>query len=216
MRSCGKTAVLPSVVAELTAAGHLPMVRERTGLVLDPYFTGTKFEWMLAHGGVADTDDLALGTIDSWLLWNLTGGEVHATDTSNASRTMLFNIHTLAWDDELCAILHVPRHALGQVRPSSGRFGLTQRRLRRPGRNSHLWHCWRPTKRALRPGLLSAGRSKKHLRHRELRPDECRAHLPATGGRDAHQRCVDARRWHDHIRARRCGVRDWGRNSMAA
>jgi len=110
---------------ELTAAGALPMIRERTGLVLDPYFSGTKFEWMVTEGGVAANDDLAVGTIDSWLLWNLTAGQVHATDPSNASRTMLFDIRALAWDSELCDLLHVPTAALPTVRPSSGRFGVT-------------------------------------------------------------------------------------------
>ena len=110
---------------QLEADGALPLVRQRTGLVLDPYFSGTKFEWMLTHGGVEANDDLALGTIDSWLLFNLTGGRVHATDPSNASRTMLFDIGTLAWDTDLCALLNVPMQALGEVRPSSGRFGLT-------------------------------------------------------------------------------------------
>ncbi len=110
---------------QLSAQGALALVRDRTGLVLDPYFSGTKFEWMLTHGGVADSDDLALGTVDSWLLWNLTGGRVHATDPSNASRTMLFDIGTLAWDEELCTLLNVPMHALAKVLPSSGRFGVT-------------------------------------------------------------------------------------------
>ncbi|CAB4878052.1 unannotated protein [freshwater metagenome] len=110
---------------ELNEQGALPMVRERTGLVLDPYFSGTKFEWLLHEGGVQDNDDLALGTVDSWLLWKLTGGQVHATDPSNASRTMLFDIRTLAWDPELCDLLHVPMHALPVVLPSSGRFGVT-------------------------------------------------------------------------------------------
>ncbi|MEO6124606.1 MAG: glycerol kinase GlpK [Ilumatobacteraceae bacterium] len=118
---------------ELAASGSLPLVRERTGLVLDPYFSGTKFEWMLrpvaqGGGGVETSADLALGTVDAWLLWNLTGGEVHATDSSNASRTMLFDIRALAWDDELCALLHVPRESLPAVRPSSGRFGVTSQR----------------------------------------------------------------------------------------
>jgi glycerol kinase len=110
---------------ELTAAGRLPLVRERTGLVLDPYFSGTKFEWLLTTGGIATTDDLALGTVDSWLLWNLTGGAVHSTDPSNASRTMLFDIRRLQWDPELCTMLNVPITALPMVRPSSGRFGIT-------------------------------------------------------------------------------------------
>ncbi len=110
---------------ELARDGRLEFVRERTGLVLDPYFSGTKFEWMLREGGVGSSDDLALGTVDSWLLWKLTGGAVHATDPSNASRTMLFDIRELAWDDELCDMLHVPRSALPTVMPSSGRFGVT-------------------------------------------------------------------------------------------
>ena len=110
---------------QLEADGALPLVRQRTGLVLDPYFSGTKFEWMLTHGGVEANADLALGTIDSWLLFNLTGGRVHATDPSNASRTMLFDIGTLAWDPDLCTMLNVPMHSLAEVLPSSGRFGVT-------------------------------------------------------------------------------------------
>ena len=110
---------------ELSRQGALAMVRERTGLVLDPYFSGTKFAWMLEHGSVTNDEDLALGTVDAWLLWNLTGGTVHATDTTNASRTMLFDIRNLAWDSELCDLLRVPLTALPRVLPSSGRFGIT-------------------------------------------------------------------------------------------
>lgn len=109
----------------LAAAGHLPLVRSRTGLVLDPYFSGTKFEWLLHEGGVPTGPDLALGTVDSWLVWNLTGGHVHVTDPTNASRTMLFDITTLAWSDELCDLLGVPVDALPRVAPSSGRYGVT-------------------------------------------------------------------------------------------
>ena len=110
---------------ELETSGALPLVRELTGLVLDPYFSGTKFAWLLEHRDIPVDSDLALGTIDSWILWNLTGGEVHATDPSNASRTMLFDIRSLTWSDELCTLLRVPIAALPEVRPSSGRFGLT-------------------------------------------------------------------------------------------
>lgn len=110
---------------QLTAAGHLPEVRRKTGLVLDPYFSGTKFGWLFNEGGVADTPDTLIGTIDSWILWNLTGGTVHATDPSNASRTMLFDIRTGVWDPYLCDLLGVPFHALPRVMPSSGRFGVT-------------------------------------------------------------------------------------------
>ena len=108
--------------AELAAeAGR---VRERTGLVMDPYFSATKLEWLLRHGGIAARPDaLAAGTIDSWLIWRLTDGAVHATDHSNASRTMLYDIDAHAWSDELCALFHVPREMLPEVRPSSGSFG---------------------------------------------------------------------------------------------
>jgi glycerol kinase len=110
----------------LGAQGALPTVRNATGLVLDPYFSGTKMAWLLGPGGVADTPNLALGTVDDWLLWNLTGGVsggVHATDPSNASRTMLYDIHKRAWSEELCALIGVPRRALGEVLPSVGRMG---------------------------------------------------------------------------------------------
>lgn len=113
---------------ELGAAGHLELVRDRTGLVLDPYFSGTKFEWLLRERDIPTDDDLALGTIDSWLIWNLTGGDVHATDVTNASRTMLFDIGERRWCPDLCELLHVPIDALPEVRPSSGRFGVTSDR----------------------------------------------------------------------------------------
>ncbi len=113
---------------ELRAAGTEPLVRARTGLVLDSYFSATKLEWLLTDGGVEADASLAFGTVDSWLLWRLTGGDaaaVHATDASNASRTLLFDVDALDWSDELCALFHVPRSCLPAVRPSSGRFGLT-------------------------------------------------------------------------------------------
>jgi glycerol kinase len=113
---------------ELAAAGHIDLVRARTGLVLDPYFSATKMEWLLREGGVAVNDRLALGTVDAWILWNLTGGVdggVVATDVTNASRTMLYDIVRRRWDEELCELLHVPPGALPDVKPSSGRFGVT-------------------------------------------------------------------------------------------
>jgi glycerol kinase len=110
---------------ELHAGGSLDLVRSRTGLVLDPYFSGTKFEWLLTRREVPTGPELALGTIDSWLIWNLTGGTVHATDVTNASRTMLYDIVERAWSPELCDLLHVPIGSLPEVRPSSGRFGTT-------------------------------------------------------------------------------------------
>ncbi|MEQ1872080.1 MAG: glycerol kinase GlpK, partial [Ilumatobacteraceae bacterium] len=110
---------------QLTADGWLSVVRATTGLVLDPYFSGSKVEWLLANRSIPIDDDLAIGTIDSWLLWNLTGGSVHATDSSNASRTMLFDIRTLQWSDAMCTEFGVPTSALPKVLPSSGRFGAT-------------------------------------------------------------------------------------------
>ena len=114
---------------ELEVAGHLEMVRERTGLVLDPYFSGTKFGWLLANReipvGPDDVGDLALGTIDAWLIWNLTGGQTFATDVTNASRTMLCDIRSRTWDPELCDLLGVPIDALPEIVPSSGRIAVT-------------------------------------------------------------------------------------------
>ena len=116
--------------AELAASGD--RLAALTGLVVDPYFSATKLEWMLRDPslrGRAERGELAAGTIDSWLIWHLTGGEVHATDPTNASRTQLFDIEALAWSDELCELFHIPRSLLPDVRPSSGDFGRTRESL---------------------------------------------------------------------------------------
>jgi glycerol kinase len=119
-----------ALCAELTAAGHLPQVRATTGLVLDPYFSATKAAWLLRHGDLAlspDDPDLSFCTVDSWVLWNLTGGArggTYATDPSNASRTLLLDTATLSWSPALCALFGVPPHTLPEVRPSAGRFGV--------------------------------------------------------------------------------------------
>ncbi|RIK11134.1 MAG: glycerol kinase [Acidobacteria bacterium] len=110
---------------ELRRDGLEPVVREKTGLVLDPYFTATKFEWILREGAVVADADLALGTIDSWVLYKLTGGRVHATDWSNASRTMLLDLDTQTWDPSLCDVFNVPMSALPELRPSSYVYGVT-------------------------------------------------------------------------------------------
>ncbi len=109
----------------LEAEGALDLVRSRTGLVLDPYFSGSKMEWLLTEGGVEAGPDLAMGTVDSWLVWNLTGGAVHATDATNACRTLLYDIRDLRWSEELAALFNVPLDVLPEVRPSSGSFGTT-------------------------------------------------------------------------------------------
>jgi glycerol kinase len=112
---------------ELRAAGYLPMVREKTGLVLDPYFSATKMAWLLTEGGVVNSPDLVLGTVDAWIIWNLTGGRaggVVATDATNAARTLLYDIGTRQWSPELAAVFGVPLAALPVVHPSCGRFGV--------------------------------------------------------------------------------------------
>jgi glycerol kinase len=115
---------------QLKAQGHLDIVQQKTGLVIDAYFSGSKLRWLLDNvPGARDRarrGELAFGTIDTWLIYNLTGGALHVTDPSNASRTMLFNIHTNQWDDELLKLLDVPREVLPQVRASSERLGQTK------------------------------------------------------------------------------------------
>ena len=114
---------------QLRADGKESVFQEKTGLLLDAYFSGTKVKWLLDHvdgaRARAERGELAFGTIDSWLAWNLTGGALHITDATNASRTLLYNIHTGEWDDELLALLGVPRSLLPEVRSSSEVYGET-------------------------------------------------------------------------------------------
>ncbi len=121
---CRRTAPM---CARLEREGAAKVVRRRTGLVLDPYFSATKIRWILDH--VRPRGRLAFGTIDTWLLWNLTRGRIHATDVTNASRTMLFDIDRRAWSDDLLKLFGVPREILPEVRPSSAEYGRTDRRL---------------------------------------------------------------------------------------
>ncbi len=115
--------------AELRAAGHEAMITARTGLLLDPYFSATKIAWILDHvdGARADAEagHLAFGTVDCWLVWRLTGGRVHATDATNASRTALLDIHSGQWDPELLDLFRVPASLLPEIRDCSGLFGVT-------------------------------------------------------------------------------------------
>jgi glycerol kinase len=118
---------------ELRRQDRAARIQQKTGLVIDAYFAGTKLEWLLDNvpgaRARAEAGELAFGTVDSWLIWNLTGGRVHATDASNASRTLLFNLHTLDWDDELLALLRIPRAVLPDVVPSSGVIAETESSL---------------------------------------------------------------------------------------
>jgi len=116
----------------LKAGGHEDLIRSKTGLVIDPYFSGTKIAYLLKKHKLlarARRGEILAGTIDTFLLWRLTGGAVHATDYSNASRTLLYNIHSLNWDDELLDLLKVPREMLPEVCDSSGLFGMSEKKL---------------------------------------------------------------------------------------
>lgn len=117
----------------LEESGYEKIIKEKTGLLIDPYFSATKIKWILDNvpgaRECAERGELAFGTVDTWLIWKLTGGGVHATDYSNASRTMLYNINELKWDDELLKMLDIPRSLLPEVKPSSCIFGYTDKSL---------------------------------------------------------------------------------------
>src|SRR6187549_3230498 len=114
---------------ELKSAGHATMIQQKTGLVIDAYFSATKLKWILDNVSGARTKaengELAFGTVDSWLVWKLSGGNIHVTDVSNASRTMLLNIHTCQWDDELLKLFNIPASVLPEVKASSKIYGTT-------------------------------------------------------------------------------------------
>jgi glycerol kinase len=117
------------ICEELKTKGYDDLFRRKTGLLIDAYFSGTKVKWILDHvegaRELANQGELLFGTIDTWLIWKLTGGKVHVTDYSNASRTLMYNIHDLEWDDELLSILDIPKKILPEVRPSSEIYGKT-------------------------------------------------------------------------------------------
>ena len=115
------------ICEQLKADGYETVIRQKTGLPIDAYFSASKIQWLLDHTEgarkAAENGELLFGTIDSWLIWKLTGGNVHATDLTNASRTMLFNIHTREWDDELLSLFHIPRSMLPEVKMSADDYG---------------------------------------------------------------------------------------------
>ena len=121
------------IIDDLVARGYSDMIRKKTGLVPDAYFSGSKIKWILDNvPGArqrAEQGELLFGTIDTWLIWNLTGGRVHVTDHTNASRTMLYNIHDLCWDEELLALLDIPKAILPEVKPSTCVYGHTEYEL---------------------------------------------------------------------------------------
>lgn len=127
---CRRTAV---ICDEMKKQGLEPLIHQKTGLLLDPYFSGTKLKWILENvpeaKKLAENDLLRFGTVDSWLIYKLSGGKVHATEASNASRTMLYNIHDLCWDKELLELLGIPASVLPQVKPSSGLFAVSDKEI---------------------------------------------------------------------------------------
>ena len=162
---------------ELVQDGLDDHIRKTTGLIPDAYFSATKIKWILDHvegaREKARRGEVLFGTVDSWLLWKLTSGAVHVTDCTNASRTMLFDIHKLDWDDTLLDALDIPRAML----PGGARQQRDLRLYRHSGREgAHCGHRRRPAGRPVRPDLLRGGRGKKHLRHRLLPADEHRRH----------------------------------------
>lgn len=198
------------ICTQLKEAGHEQMVRDKTGLLIDAYFSGTKVKWILDHvEGArerAQKGELAFGTIDSWLIWNLTGGKVHVTDYTNASRTMMFNIHTLEWDVELLAMLDVPAQMLPEVRSSSEVYGMTQTQYFYGEQVPIAGIAGDQQARVVRPGVLRAGHGEKHLRHRLFHADEYRRQSGGFQGRFIDDDCLGHRR-QGRIRAGRRHLR---------
>ncbi len=166
---CRRTA---EMCAELARSPHAATIENKTGLVIDAYFSASKIRWILDNvpdaRAKARDGEILFGNIDTWLIWNLTGGAAHVTDPSNASRTMLMDLETGAWDDELLAIFDVPRAVLPQIVPFLRASGCDQIRL--PGRrDSYQRNRRRSAGSSCGAGMLSRRAIEKHLRHRMLR-----------------------------------------------
>ena len=162
---------------ELKARGLTEKFRQKTGLVIDAYFSATKLKWILDHvpnaRQKAEAGQLLFGTVETWLIWKLTCGKIHVTDYSNASRTMLFNIHTLDWDDEILQELDIPRCMLPQPMPSSCFYEYADPHAFRR-RDQDRGGGRRPAGGFVRTDLLCPRRGQKHLWHRRLHADEHR------------------------------------------
>ena len=178
---CRRTAPL---VERLKADGLGALLRDRTGLVPDAYFSGTKLQWLLdtipGARARAERGELCFGTVDSFLVWNLCKNHPHVTDATNAARTMLFDIHRQCWDPELLRAMNIPASLMPEVVDSSHVVGML-----RPG-DSRGGACGRPARRALRSGLSPPRRLQKHLRNGLLRTDEHRRRTGSLSKRSAH------------------------------
>ena len=200
--------------AELRARGLEPEVARRTGLLLDPYFSGTKLAWMLENvAGArarAERGELAFGTIDSWLAWKLSGGREHVTDPTNASRTLLYDLQSGDWSEPMLEMLGIPRACLPRIVPSSAPRPRDQRRWTCPGA---VGHRRRPAGRAVRPGLFHARHGQEHLWHGLLHADEHRhgaARVPQPAADDrrlaSQRRAAALRARGQRLRRRRGGA----------
>ena len=178
---------------ELETRGYAALIAQRTGLRIDPYFSATKLGWVLdtvpGARAQAEAGKLAFGTVDSFLLWRLTHGAVHAIDATNASRTLLCDIRTGTWDDELLRLFRVPAGLLPEIRDSSGYYGETSRGHTWWG-DCHSRRCWRPAGRADRPSLLQAGYCEGNLWHRRLRTAQYRPGAEGFAAQAADDRSV--------------------------
>ena len=186
------------------------MIRERTGLVIDAYFSGTKLRWILDNvDGArqkAERGELAFGTVDSWLIYRLTGGAVHVTDATNASRTMLYNLRDRSWDADLLREFDVPESVLPDD-PALQRRRRDDREVAARRGSADCGHGRRPAGVALRAGLLQAGDGQEHLRHRLVRPHAHRRPARAVAehagdGRLATRRQRQLRAGGKHLRYR--------------
>ena len=201
----------------LMERGLVDRFREKTGLVIDAYFSATKLKWILDEvPGVrerAERGDLYFGTVETWLIWKMTKGKVHVTDYTNASRTMLFNIHTLKWDEDILKELNIPLCMLPEVRPSSCLRGDGIHIFRRP--DSDCGSSGRPAGGAVRPDLLCAGRSEKYIRNRLLPADEHGRKAGFFDTRSCYHDCM-GHRGQDYVCARGIHFRRRSRNPVAA
>ena len=200
------------ICERLKSEGLEDTIRSKTGLPIDPYFTGTKIRWLLDNipdgQRRAERGDLACGTVDSWLVWNLTNKLVHATDATNASRTMLFDIDAMRWDSALLSALEVPAAILPEVRTSSEIYGYVSGDLSAGQPIPDRGHRRRPAGVAFRTVLLRARIGQEHLRH-GLLPARQHRHAQSRVRRrpDLHRR-LDARR-RDDLRPRRQHFLGW-------
>ena len=194
---CRRTA---DIADELKKKGLQDEYRKKTGLIIDAYFSATKIKWILDHVEGARTlaaeGKLLFGTVETWLIWKLTKGKVHVTDYSNASRTMLFNIHTLTWDEDILRDLDIPANMLPTPVPSSHRSGVPRRGD--PDRRSR----GRPAGGIVRTDLFCAWRGKKYLRNRMFPSDEYRGETGLFGKRTGHNDRMGAG-WKSDLCARR-------------